>query len=115
MRVPPDIVQDLLGTGEGTFGVDDPLDVPQGCEIARPGVRIAQRVPRARQVPRAGAERGLELFENESAKEAGEDPDREKEPGSARNPARGIGREATARHDAVQMRMMEPAPTIPRA
>jgi hypothetical protein len=46
------------------------------------------------------------LFEKESAKEAGEDPDGEKEPGSARNPAGGIGREATARHDAVQMWMM---------
>ena len=47
MRVPADVIEDLLRPGEGAFGVDDPLDLPHGCEIARPGVRIVERVKRA--------------------------------------------------------------------
>ena len=49
---------------------------------------------------------GLEVLEEEATKEAREHAHRQKEAGSTRDPSRAIGREAAARDDTVQMRMM---------
>ena len=35
MRVAPEIVEDLLGTGEGPLGIHDPVDRPQSTEERR--------------------------------------------------------------------------------
>ena len=42
MRVAREIGQDLLGTGEGLFGVDDPFGRSQWCEVGSELVRVLE-------------------------------------------------------------------------
>src|SRR6266511_3578509 len=42
MRVAREISQDLLGTGEGFFGIDDPFGRLQWCEIGSELVRVLE-------------------------------------------------------------------------
>ena len=70
MRVPPDIVEDLLRSGERAFGIDDLVDLPPRREIPRPRVRIAERLERAGDVQPTGVECGVKLREKHSPEEA---------------------------------------------
>ena len=42
MRVAREISQDLLGTGEGFFGIDDPFGRLQWCEVGSELVRVLE-------------------------------------------------------------------------
>src|SRR5437773_1830789 len=101
MGVPADIVEDLLRPGKRPFGVDDPLGLPSGRKVAGPRASIVQRVERPLEVQRPRVKRRLEVLQKQPAKEARQDPDREKKSGSAGNPAGAIRREPTPRHDTM--------------
>ena len=69
-RVPTDVVEDLLGSSDRTFDVDDPVDLPHRREIPRPCVGIAERAERAGDVQPTGVECGVKLLEKQSPEEA---------------------------------------------
>ena len=55
----------------------------------------------------------LQVAQKEPAEQARENPHRQEEAGAAGDPARAIERGAAAGHDAMDMRVMAPTPTIP--
>ena len=67
--------------------------IGQGCEIAE-------------EAQGAGVEGGLQTFEEQAAEQPGERLDGQEEVRPAGDPARAIGREAAARHDAMDVGMM---------
>jgi len=107
VRVPPNAVEDLRGTGEGPLGVDDPLHVARGREMLVEGRAIAERMDRTDEGEIARVERGLECGQEETSEESRQHPDGEKEPRAARDPPRAVEGRSAAGHDAVQMRMMD--------
>jgi hypothetical protein len=75
---------------------------------------MPQRLKRSHEPQRAGVVGGLEAVKEEATEETGEDADRQKESGATRDPPSAVGREATARDDTVQVRMMHEglSPTV---
>ena len=61
----------------------------------------------------AGLEGGPQFVEEQTAEKAGEHADRQKEARTTGDPARAVERWAAAWHDAMDMGMMAPTPTIP--
>ena len=57
--VAADVFEDLWRTGEGPFGVHDPVRVPRGCEMRGKARRISEDVERARDVELTVVERLL--------------------------------------------------------
>ena len=100
-----EVVEDLVGAGEGGLGVDDPLGLAEGLEVAGEGVGVIERGEGVAELEPAGAKGLLEQFEEETAEQAGQDPDGEEEAGAAGDPAVTIGSDAAAGDDAVQVRV----------
>ena len=96
MRVPTDVIEHLVGPGEGWLGVDPPVGLPGGLEMGGKVLPIVEGVECAGEVQLAGLERLAHGVEQQPANEPGEHPDREEEPGAARHPLRTIGRESPA-------------------
>ena len=70
-------------------------------------VRIGEGLERPAEVELAPVERVVQISEKEPAEEAGQHPDRQKEPRSAGDPAGAIDGETTAGDDAMEMRVMD--------
>ena len=98
-----EVVEDLVGAGEGALGVDDPLGLAEGLEVAGEGVGVIERGQGVAELEPAGAEGLLEPFEEEAAEQAGEDANGEEEAGAAGDPAVTVGSDADAGDDAVQV------------
>jgi len=79
--------------------------------VERLRVRQCGLVTEELQLP--GVVRRQKLLEEQPAEQPREDPDREEEPRAARDPAVTVGRDTTARHDDVHVRVVTPTPTIP--
>ena len=105
VSVAAEVVEDLLGAGEGPLGVDDPLDLAEGLEGAGEGSGVVERGEGVVELEPAGAEGLLEQFEEETAEQAGQDPDGDEEAGAAGDPAVAVGSDAAAGGDAVQVRV----------
>ena len=100
-----EVVEDLVGAGEGGLGVDDSLGLAEGLEVAGEGVGVVERGEGVAELEPAGAEGLLEQFEEEAAEQAGEDANGEEEAGAAGDPAVTVGSDAAAGDDAVQVRV----------
>ena len=98
-----EVVEDLLGAGEGGLGVDDPLGLAERLEVGVEGSGVVERGEGVAELEPAGAEGLLEQFEEEAAEQAGEDADGEEEAGAAGDPAATVGSDAAAGDDAVQV------------
>jgi hypothetical protein len=93
--VAAEIGQHLLGAGEGTFGIDDPVDAP---ELGQDTVedRVVGEWDKLAEEGQA-AERDLELLQEQSSEKLGEHLHREEEAWPAGDPARAIvGQTASA-------------------
>ena len=101
--VAAEVVEDLVGAGEGGLGVDDPLGLAEGLEVAGEGVGVVESGQGVAELKPAGAEGLLEPFEEEAAEQAGEDADGEEETGAAGDPAVTVGSDAATGDDAVQV------------
>ena len=107
MRVPCQVVVDMLGACKRGLGVDDPL-LPVQCPFQR------GEFLRAGQGRRAPLEREtafgvglLQFCEELAAKQAGKNPDREQVVLPCRDPTFGVRRKPPAGDNAVQMRMKQ--------
>jgi hypothetical protein len=98
MGVAAEIVEHLLGSAERPFDLDDPGDAAQGGKVTGEGDRGGECSEIAEEVQFAGVERIEQAFEKKAAVE--EDVDWQEEAGAAGDPT-SIGREAAARHNAM--------------
>src|ERR1700722_8892676 len=106
MRVARQIGEHLLGSCEGTFGVDHPLALSQWHEPIGEGLGIGQIEVLAEELELTGTVHVLQLFEEATPEQTRQHPNREKEPWFARHPAVGIGCEAAAGYDAMHVGMV---------
>jgi hypothetical protein len=113
MSVAREIGQDLLGTGEGLFGIDDPFGCAQGRESGGKCLRLVETDESGKELQFTGIECCRQTFEEQMPEQAREHVIRKKEPWLAGDPTLAIGRDAATRDDAVNVRMMAPTPTIP--
>ena len=96
----------MLGPGEGRLAVDDPglpaqLGEPRG---KRGGLGQGGQAPGDVQL--APVEGPLQAGERPAAEDLGQRADGKEEAGRRRNPARPVGRERAAGHDAVDVHML---------
>jgi len=80
--------------------------------MLREGGRLGKAGQLSEELQHPGIEGRPHPFQEQPAIEAREYPDRQEEAGAAGDPA-AIGRQPAARHDAMDMRVMVPTPTIP--
>ena len=100
------ISQYCLGASERTFRIDNPLGLARWREVLGNGAGIRQGVERPAEVEVPRVESLLERVEQEATEQAGQHADREEEPWTAADPSSAIRGQATARDDAVEMRVM---------
>ena len=72
MRVPTDVIEHLVGPGEGWLGVDPPVGLPGGLEMGGKVLPIVEGVECAGEVQLAGLERLAHGVEQQPANEPGE-------------------------------------------
>ena len=106
MGVAAEIAEHLLGAGERRLGEDHPVDAGQRVELSGEGGGIGQAGEGAGQAELAAGEGGAQLQHEHVAEAAREHAHRQEEAGRTGDPARLVGRDAAAGHDAVQVRMM---------
>jgi hypothetical protein len=76
MGVSRDVGQDLLGAGEGRFGVDPPFCLSGGSEVASKGAALAERLQAPEEGQLFGVEGLLQSGQEEPAEETSEHADR---------------------------------------
>src|SRR5215469_10285200 len=106
VRITAEIFEDVSGTAEGRFGVNDPISATKGAEKVAELLGIAQIGKVAEEVELAMIEGGLKSVEEEAAEQTGEDADGKEEAGAAGYPAGAVVAEAAARDGAVDVRVM---------
>ena len=111
--VAAEVVEDLVGAGEGGLGVDDPLGLAEGLEVAGEGGGVIESGQGVAELEPAGAEGLLEQFEEEAAEQAGQDANGEEEAGAAGDPAVTVGERCRrrGRRSAGEGAAEEPDPT----
>ena len=106
MGVATEIGQHLFGPAERRLRIDHPFDAPQVAEATSEAGRFGEVGEIAAEAELAGVEGGAQLVEEQPAEQPREDADRQEEAGPAGDPAGAVGRWSTARHDAMDMRVM---------
>ena len=106
VRVAAEVVEDLFGAGEGSLRIDDPLGLAGRAEVLGEARWVAERLQPAGEVELSGLECVLQRREEHPPEVAGQDPNRQEEPGAAGNPGAPVVGEPPTRNDAVQMGMM---------
>src|SRR5271169_2493012 len=108
------VVHHLLRSGEGRFGVDDPLQVVQRLEITAESLGILKGRERRKEAEFAGVEGLLQIGQEQSAEPAGQHPYGQEESGAARNPTGTVERDPATRNDTMQVGMKKQilSPTV---
>ena len=105
VRVAAKVVEDAGGSVEGRLGVDDPVSLAHGLEVAVEGGGLGERCEGAVKPQAALAEGAHEPPQKEGAEAPGENPDGQEKAGSAGDPAIALRDEAAAGDDAVEVGM----------
>src|SRR4029453_11218720 len=92
MRVAREIGQDLLRTGEGLFGIDDPFALAQRREVSSPRVGVFELAEIGEELQFIGGVHGFESLQEQAAKQAREHADRQKEAVATGDPALAVRR-----------------------
>src|SRR5262249_5852794 len=101
MGVAADVVEDLFGSGEGGFGVDDPLLLSYGIEIVEEGIAITQSLQSREELELAAGEGVLEQSQEAASEEAREYSYGQEEAGVAGNPSLPVGGQSAPRDHAM--------------
>src|SRR5262249_56551198 len=113
VRVAADVLQHLCRTGERALGVDYPVGGIQWRKVAAERCRLLEMLLRVEEAQLPGVKRLLQVAQEQPAEQPRENPDWKKEAGPAGDPALAVRCNPTTRHQAVQVRMVTPTPTIP--
>lgn len=95
-----------LGSCEGRLGVDDPSFAPDRSEMAGEGLRFGQMCQHAVEGELAGVDESGEPFEEQTAEQCAQHTHRQQEGGTRGDPVRSTERDAAARHDHMEVRMV---------
>lgn len=101
-----EIVENVFGTAEGRLGVDDPVLGKEPPEEMLEAFRCGELLERAVELELALKQKLLEFGGELAAEDAAENPDRQEEARGGCNPSGAVEGEATAWHDAVDVRMV---------
>ena len=104
MRVAGQIMENMFGSSEWPFGVDDPV-IAQRPEKGMESFLFCQRFQIAREMKLSEAERAFETGDELAPKDTAQHFHRQKEWVTGVNPALMVERETTGWDDAVYMRM----------
>ena len=111
MGIAADIVEDLLGSGERRLGVDDPFGGADRCEVAQEGRACSLRCCReVKNFSRPAMYAFARYLQEQPSEQARQDTNRKEEAWSAGDPAFAIGRDPTAWHDKIDVRVGTQAP-----
>lgn len=86
MGVAAEVIEDLCGTSERAFGIDDPFDFAVSAQEVAEGLGIGQGFEVAEEVQLSLVEGLFEVEEELSTKHAGKNNDRKKELRASGNP-----------------------------
>ena len=84
--VAADVIQHLLWSGEGWFGVDNPFHVSYRIEVALKSLSISQGLKRGEEVQLARVEGLLEVDQEQAAEQARQHPHGQKKVWAAGDP-----------------------------
>src|ERR1700722_13239788 len=103
MGIAADVIEDLLGSGKGRLGIDDPFLLSQRFEISSEGMALTQLLQGGEELEFTAVEGLRQQFQKPPTKEPRQHTYRQEEPCATRQPALPMGGEAAARHHTVQM------------
>ena len=106
MSVAGEIGEHLIWAGEGPLGIDKPIHAAERLEEFPEGAGIVKCGIGAEELQCALGVGGGKAFAHESAEQSREHLDAEEVPSSAGYPALPVERDAAARHDDVEVRMV---------
>ncbi len=106
MGIAADIVQHLLGPGEGAFGVHHPFRLAGRSEMAQQCLPLPQGFQRGKELQLSGVKGFEEIVEEKPAKQTRQDADGQKESGTAGDPLRAVRRQAPTGDHTVQVGMV---------
>ena len=113
MGVGAEIAQGVLGSAEGTLGIDDPVVTEEGSEPGAEGAWIVQMGEAAVKLEIASLKGRLQPGGELATEDAAEDPDGQKEAAGGGDPSVVVRSQAAGGQDAVDMRV-EQQSLIPR-
>jgi hypothetical protein len=106
VRIAREIGQHLRRHGERLLGEYDPFPRAVGSQVGHKDPAILEAGEFREELKFARVEGRCETFEEQAAEQTRQHPDGQEEPRPASHPACAIGREAAARHDAMDVGMM---------
>lgn len=106
MGVAAEVGEHLFRPAERWLGVDDPFEATDFGEHAGEGIRLCQMGEIAEEAQPARIMGHLQFLQKAAAKQARQHAHGQEEPRPARDPACAVGRDAPARHDAMQVGMV---------
>ena len=113
VRVTAQVFQDLWRTAKRRFGVPHPLAVLVRAQQFIEGESIPQRPDGTGKHELVSIESVFQAFEKQTAKQTRKHLQGKEKSGRAADPALMVRRKTAARHDAVQMGMVQQPPTVP--
>ena len=113
MGVAAEILQDVLGSAEGWFGVDDPIFAEERTQPGREELGMGERCEFSGQVQLTALKGRLQAGNELATEHPPQHRDGKKEAWVRSNPAGVIGGESASGNDTVDMGMQTPTPTIP--
>src|SRR5450759_2576431 len=105
MGVAAEVLQHVLRSAKGGLGVDHPLLMFEGRQVASEGLWVGKRQDVAEELEFSGGMSPGESFQKETAEASAEDLDGQQEFAAARDPAFVIGRQAAGGNHAVEVGM----------
>jgi len=107
------VLQHVLGSAEGWFGVDDPIFAEERTQPGSEELGMGEGRELSRQVQLAALERGLKSGDELATKHVPQYGDGQEEAWVGSNPAGVIAGESAGGNDAVDMGVKTPTPTVP--
>jgi len=101
VRVPCDILEDVVRSSEGPLGVNHPVLFPDRSDVTQEGVADAKWLQGGEELQVSGIKGLLEIIDKQSTKQPGEHRNGQEEIRPARDPSRPIRGNAATRNHAM--------------
>jgi len=101
MGVAAQVVENLFGTAEGRFGINDPLGLAKRSQVVGECMGITESLQGGKELQLALIKGSLEVFEELAPEEARQHTHGEEEARAAGDPTLSLGADAAARNDTM--------------
>ena len=113
MGVAGEIAEEMMGTAEGWFGIDDPWLTEQGAQESAEGFLVFQRTKRTGEDQLALLKSSLESGDELATEDTTEYAHWQEEGIAGMDPAGVVGGKTTGGNQTMEMRMETPTRTVP--